>query len=415
MKKRMVRITGCLLAGALSIGSFGLNTYAAPVAGVSSVTAVEIAEGQTPAAGVSQALAQCLADSNDAAAQKTAEQAEQVSENDTPVVASEYTDIAIAQVDNYVNVRSEPNTDSEVLGKLYNNSAGTILETTDNGWYRIKSGNVDGYVKCEYVVPNDEELAKKVSTKYAKVNTTTLHVRTEPSTDASILTMVPVGDDLVVTDDESVEGWAKVTTEEGDGWVHKDYVDITIEFVQAESKAEEKARLAKEEAEREAADAAANAARKKADGKSSSSKSSGSSKSYAAAGSSNGQAVASYASQFIGNPYVYGGTSLTNGADCSGFTQSVMSHFGIKIPRTADQQAIGYDGTTTKYATAKIISINNIQPGDLVFYYQPISHVGLYIGNGLIVHASTEAAYPVGGIKTSPFDFATIRAIVRYW
>ena len=226
MKKRMVRITGCLLAGALSIGSFGLNTYAAPVAGVSSVTAVEIAEGQTPAAGVSQALAQCLADSNDAAAQKAAEQAEQVSENDTPVVASEYTDIAIAQVDNYVNVRSEPNTDSEVLGKLYNNSAGTILETTDNGWYRIKSGNVDGYVKCEYVVPNDEELAKRVSTKYAKVNTTTLHVRTEPSTDASILTQVPVGDDLVVIDDESVEDWAKVTTEEGDGWVHKDYVDL---------------------------------------------------------------------------------------------------------------------------------------------------------------------------------------------
>ena len=257
MKKRMVRITGCLLAGALSIGSFGLNTYAAPVAGVSSVTAVEIAEGQTPAAGVSQALAQCLADSNDAAAQKAAEQAEQVSENDTPVVASEYTDIAIAQVDNYVNVRSEPNTDSEVLGKLYNNSAGTILETTDNGWYRIKSGNVDGYVKCEYVVPNDEELAKKVSTKYAKVNTTTLHVRTEPSTDASILTQVPVGDDLVVIDDESVEDWAKVTTEEGDGWVHKDYVDFNIEFVQAESKEEEKARLAKEEAERKAAEEAA--------------------------------------------------------------------------------------------------------------------------------------------------------------
>lgn len=189
--------------------------------------------------------AQCLADSNDAAAQKAAEQAEQVSENDTPVVASEYTDIAIAQVDNYVNVRSEPNTDSEVLGKLYNNSAGTILETTDNGWYRIKSGNVDGYVKCEYVVPNDEDWQKKVSTKYAKVNTTTLHVRTEPSTDASILTQVPVGDDLVVIDDESVEDWAKVTTEEGDGWVHKDYVDFNIEFVQAESKEEEKQDLQK--------------------------------------------------------------------------------------------------------------------------------------------------------------------------
>lgn len=128
-----------------------------------------------------------------------------------------------------------------------------------------------------------------------------------------------------------------------------------------------------------------------------------------------GAKIAAYAQQFIGNPYLYGGTSLTNGADCSGFTQSVMKHFGINIPRTADQQALGYDGTTTKYAAAKVISVNNIQPGDLVFYYSPISHVGIYIGDGKIVHASNSAAYPQGGIKVSPYNYATIRAIIRYW
>lgn len=128
-----------------------------------------------------------------------------------------------------------------------------------------------------------------------------------------------------------------------------------------------------------------------------------------------GEKIAAYALQFIGNPYVYGGTSLTNGADCSGFTQSVMAHFEINIPRVADQQARGTDGTNTKYAKAKVISIKNIKPGDLVFYYSPISHVGIYIGDGKIVHASNSSAYPVGGIKISPYDYATIRAIIRYW
>lgn len=240
MNRRTLRATGIVLTGMLLAGDPVSMIYAAPVAGVSVATTAEaVAVGtgsSSPSAGVSLAVADCLVASNEEVAQEAAAQQEQVSENETPVVESEYADIAIAQVDNYVNVRTEPNTESEVVGKLYNNSAATILQTTEDGWYEITSGNVTGYVKCEYVVAGDEELAKSVSTRYAKVTTTTLYVRTEPSTDAAVLTMVPIEDDLVVTD-ESIPGWALVTTEEGDGYVSTDYVTLTTEYVQAESKA----------------------------------------------------------------------------------------------------------------------------------------------------------------------------------
>ena len=243
MNRRTLRATGIVLTGMLLAGDPVSMIYAAPVAGVSVATTAEaVAVGtgsSSPSAGVSLAVADCLVASNEEVAQEAAAQQEQVSENETPVVESEYADIAIAQVDNYVNVRTEPNTESEVVGKLYNNSAATILQTTEDGWYEITSGNVTGYVKCEYVVAGDEELAKSVSTRYAKVTTTTLYVRTEPSTDAAVLTMVPIEDDIVVTD-ESIPGWALVTTEEGDGYVSTDYVTLTTEYVQAESKAEDR-------------------------------------------------------------------------------------------------------------------------------------------------------------------------------
>lgn len=392
MNRRTLRATGIVLTGMLLAGDPVSMIYAAPVAGVSVATTAEaVAVGtgnSSPSAGVSLAVADCLVASNEEVAQEAAAQQEQVSENETPVVESEYADIAIAQVDNYVNVRTEPNTESEVVGKLYNNSAATILQTTEDGWYEITSGNVTGYVKCEYVVAGDEELAKSVSTRYAKVTTTTLYVRTEPSTDAAVLTMVPIEDDLVVTD-ESIPGWALVTTEEGDGYVSTDYVTLTTEYVQAESKAEEEARLAKEEAEREAAAAAAASARKKnSESSSSSSSSSDSSASYSAPTSSNGQAVASYACQFVGNPYVYGGSSLTNGTDCSGFVMSVYSAFGIGLPHSSSAlRGCGYE-----------VSLSSAQPGDIVCYS---GHVGIYIGNGTIVHAST----PSSGITYSSVTY----------
>ena len=224
----------------------------------------------------------------------------------------------------------------------------------------------------------------------------------EPSTEAGILTMLGEGDDFVVVDDSMKDsGWVIVTTEEGDGYVSTDYVNLWTDYVTAESKAEEEARLAKEEAERQAAAAAAAKAKQKSSKSSSSSdgtsSSGGSSASYAAPSGSNGQAVASYASQFIGNPYVYGGSSLTNGTDCSGFVMSVYANFGVSLPHSS---------SADRSQGAAVDGLANAQAGDLICYS---GHVALYIGNGQIVHASTAKT----GIIVSNADYKKVLAVRR--
>ena len=304
--------------------------------------------------------------------------------------------LVIAKVHDYVNVRDLPSEeDGEIIGKLYDKSVGTFIEEV-GGWYKIKSGSVEGYVKAEYCVTGDDavDLAKEVGTRIATVTTTTLKVRGGASLDAEVLGLVPIEDQLVV--EEELDGWVKVSIEEGDGYVSMDYVTLSTEFVKAESKAEEEARLAKERAAREAATKAAKA-NTKSSSESSGSKSYNSAGSYTTATSSIGSAVAQFAQQFVGNPYVYGGTSLTNGADCSGFVMSVYQNFGVSLPHSSGaDRSVG----------AAVDGLANAQPGDIVCYS---GHVAIYIGNGQIVHASTAKT----GIKISNADYRTILAVRR--
>ena len=424
--KKVLKTSLCLATGVCVLTGAGLSAFAAnsslPSAGASASLDSYItstSSSSLPGAGVFTTLNNYYAQNPDASADA------QIIDNKVTNVASEYADIAIAQVNDYVNVRSASNEEAEILGKLYNNSAATILGE-EGDWYQIKSGSVTGYVKKEYVVSGDEAatLAEQVGNKIATVVTDTLKVRENAGTDSSVVTLVPADEELNVLETTD-NGWTKVSVDSDVvGYVSNDYITVRTEFVEAESIEEEKARIAEEEAAKQAAEEAARkadeAAKKAAAAEEAAKKaakeeaakqaeesakqtestetttdSSSESTSYSAPTSGSRQAIVSYALQFVGNPYVAGGTSLTKGADCSGFVQSVFRDCGYSLPRSSREQA----------AAGREVSLDELQPGDLLFYSKggSINHLALYIGNGQVVHASTERT----GIKISNYNYRT--------
>ncbi len=306
---------------------------------------------------------------------------------------SAYDNVAIARVNDYVNVREKRGEGHKIVGKLYDESMGKILESK-KGWYKIKSGKVVGWVKSEYVVTGSKarKLAAKVGTRVANVKAVTLRVRKKANQNSPVLTMVPEGEKLIILK-ESKE-WVKVQIDEDiKGWISKEFVTIGTEFKKAETVVEERQRVEREQAERvvvvnNQVIVPANNQRRNNNNNRKNNNRNNNNYSVKSSGYGKGVDVAKYALNFVGNPYVYGGTSLTSGTDCSGFVMGVYKKFGVSLPRTSGSQR----------GVGKLVSSgwnpSKAKAGDIICYS---GHVAIYLGGGKIVHASNRRT----GIKIS--------------
>lgn len=302
-----------------------------------------------------------------------------------------YDRLGVAKVDNWLNIRKGPGEDRKIIGKLPKNAGCHIYKINKDGWAKIVSGKVTGWVKAEYLVTDEaaEEYAKEVATRLATVTTTTLKLRTLPSTDSRVYDLVGIEEEMDVKkeqltekyvqrfidklkedDAEVLEGldidammadldnWVCVTLDSEKVFVSKEFVDISYKLERAVAVGEVKA------------DEANGISSTRAD-------------------------MVEFAKQYLGGKYVYGGTSLTNGTDCSGFTMRIYEHFGYSIPRTSSAQSSYFTG----------INSSEAKPGDLFFYGSNgrVSHVAMYIGDGQVIHASNART----GIKISNAFYRT--------
>ena len=274
----------------------------------------------------------------------------------------------VSNVSNYLNIRAGAGENEKIIGKLPSYAGCEILEDA-NGWYKISSGGITGYVKSDYILTGDE--AKQAAMNHAElmaiVHADRLNARTEPSTDAKIWTQISENERYHVA--EQLDGWVKIEFDEsgeGDGDDEISAAYVSSEFVEVRYALSEAIKFSPTE------ESASLRSR-----------------------------IVNYAMKFLGNPYVWGGTSLTKGADCSGFTMSVMKNFGISLPH--------YSGSQAK--SGKRIKSSKMRPGDLVFYGNSrgkINHVAMYIGNGQVINAASRRS----GIKISTWNYRTPICIV---
>lgn len=273
-----------------------------------------------------------------------------------------FKNLGIAQVESgNLNVREAATTESKMIGKMPKNAACEIL-SQEGDWYYISSGEITGYVNAEYIITGDaaKAVAETLVRTVAVSLTDSLNVRTEPNTDCSIITTVSTGEELEFV--EVLDGWVKVAIDSDEGYVSAEYVEVKDVLPRALTMTEAR---------------------------------------YGVGVSDVRLALVDYACQFVGNPYVWGGTSLTKGADCSGFVLSVFKNYGYSLPHHSGSQA--QSGTK--------ISESELLPGDLIFYSNGsrINHVAIYIGGGQVVHASS----PKTGIRISNYKYRTPVKYVR--
>lgn len=296
-------------------------------------------------------------------ASQESEQANEAAQTPTAAQTCGYTNLGMSVISSgNLNIRQEASTDSEVIGILTNHNACELLEDAGE-WYKVTSGKVTGYVNKQYLVTGDEaeSIAEQEIKTVATVNTETLNVRAEKSTDAAVLSQV--GNSEAFTVNSVADGWVEISVDDSVGYISQDYVTLAQALPTAKTIEQVK---------------------------------------YGDGVSDVRASVVSYALQFVGNRYVWGGTSLEKGVDCSGFTMRILGKYGISLPHSSRAQP--------SYGTK--ISASEAKPGDLFFYGsgRSISHVAIYIGNGQIVHASNKR----DGIKVSNAYYRNPICVARY-